>query len=71
MKCNVQALINITESVPTNEVSQLQGPHGLVRAQLHAAVDVLSAAHALRMSAARDMEAAEMTQGRRRTSPHN
>ena len=33
--------------MPTNEVGQLQRPHGLVCAKLHAAVNVLSAAHAL------------------------
>ena len=38
--------------MPTDEVGQLQGPHGLVGAQLHASVNVLSAAHALHEAAA-------------------
>ena len=48
-KCS---LVKMGASMPTDEVGQLQRPHGLICAQLHAAVNVLSAAHALHEVAA-------------------
>ena len=52
MQRKLQPLLVMRARMPTNEVGQLQGAHGLVCAQFHASVNVLSAAHALHEEAA-------------------